>query len=79
MPRKAYSTNFSDRNASKNREMAKMMTTEGMQIATVQASAPRKPSSSQRMEKIKSFCGSETYKCFSLLLPKPTIIIFSLK
>ena len=36
------------------------------------AAAPKKPSSSQMMVKIKSFCGSETYPNFWRLLPRPS-------
>ena len=35
------------------------------------AQAPTKPSSSQTMEKMKSFCGSGTKRCFWRLLPRP--------
>ena len=33
--------------------------------------APTKPSSSHTIEKIKSFCGSDTYRYFCLELPSP--------
>ena len=37
----------------------------------ITAQAPTKPSSSHRMEKMKSFCGSGTNRCFWRLLPRP--------
>ena len=36
------------------------------------SAAPIKPSSSHRIEKIKSFCGSGTYRYFWRLLPSPS-------
>lgn len=33
---------------------------------------PKKPNSSANIANMKSFCGSETYKYFCLLSPKPT-------
>ena len=36
------------------------------------SAAPIKPSSSHKIEKIKSFCGSGTYRYFCRLLPSPS-------
>ena len=36
------------------------------------STAPIKPSSSHKIEKIKSFCGSGTYRYFCRLLPSPS-------
>ena len=38
----------------------------------ITATAPMNPSSSQTMEKMKSFCGSGTYMCFWRELPNPS-------
>ena len=38
------------------------------------AAAPTKPSSSHRIEKMKSFWGSGTYRYFCRLLPSPSPI-----
>ena len=42
MPLNAYSTSVKDRKASKKSEMVKMMTKDGMQMAIVATSEPRK-------------------------------------
>ena len=44
IPLKAYATRVSERKASKNSDMAYMMTKDGIQTATVAVSEPRKPS-----------------------------------